>query len=179
MRMRRLYGMLGVAALAACGGAAPMVSIGPPPPHGVASVRLFDQNLDVTSHIPLVIGVTDRIEVRLYAPDGSQVASIAGDVAANFTFTPTSLASSVRVTGQPLARDVTPTARTGEGGQLYVSLLFLSDSTTRSFGPFDARSEEHTSELQSQSNLVCRLLLEKKKKRIAHLLVHAQPLITI
>src|SRR5438270_6747116 len=30
---------------------------------------------------------------------------------------------------------------------------------------FDERSEEHTSELQSQSNLVCRLLLEKKKKR--------------
>src|SRR2546430_8845873 len=28
----------------------------------------------------------------------------------------------------------------------------------------DRRSEEHTSELQSQSNLVCRLLLEKKKK---------------
>src|SRR2546430_11094621 len=28
------------------------------------------------------------------------------------------------------------------------------------------RSEEHTSELQSQSNLVCRLLLEKKKKII-------------
>src|SRR2546430_7814233 len=28
-----------------------------------------------------------------------------------------------------------------------------------------SRSEEHTSELQSQSNLVCRLLLEKKKKR--------------
>src|SRR2546430_6748815 len=29
------------------------------------------------------------------------------------------------------------------------------------------RSEEHTSELQSQSNLVCRLLLEKKKNDIA------------
>src|SRR2546430_10293447 len=28
------------------------------------------------------------------------------------------------------------------------------------------RSEEHTSELQSQSNLVCRLLLEKKKNKI-------------
>src|SRR2546430_12220460 len=28
------------------------------------------------------------------------------------------------------------------------------------------RSEEHTSELQSQSNLVCRLLLEKKKKKL-------------
>src|SRR5688572_10098292 len=31
-----------------------------------------------------------------------------------------------------------------------------------------SRSEEHTSELQSQSNLVCRLLLEKKKKTIKH-----------
>src|SRR6266478_6859718 len=30
--------------------------------------------------------------------------------------------------------------------------------------PAVVRSEEHTSELQSQSNLVCRLLLEKKKK---------------
>src|SRR2546430_13640328 len=33
--------------------------------------------------------------------------------------------------------------------------------------PRELRSEEHTSELQSQSNLVCRLLLEKKKKRTA------------
>src|SRR2546430_10795216 len=32
------------------------------------------------------------------------------------------------------------------------------------FGFPVSRSEEHTSELQSQSNLVCRLLLEKKKK---------------
>src|SRR2546430_10058912 len=32
-------------------------------------------------------------------------------------------------------------------------------------GARESRSEEHTSELQSQSNLVCRLLLEKKKKK--------------
>src|SRR5688572_31846900 len=32
-------------------------------------------------------------------------------------------------------------------------------------GEAEERSEEHTSELQSQSNLVCRLLLEKKKKK--------------
>src|SRR2546422_2181622 len=32
-----------------------------------------------------------------------------------------------------------------------------------------ARSEEHTSELQSRLHLVCRLLLEKKKKRHGHL----------
>src|SRR2546430_4255146 len=45
----------------------------------------------------------------------------------------------------------------------------------------DERSEEHTSELQSQSNLVCRLLLEKKKNISVHqrlprtLLHYAQP----
>src|SRR2546427_853831 len=32
--------------------------------------------------------------------------------------------------------------------------------------PVRLRSEEHTSELQSQSNLVCRLLLEKKKENV-------------
>src|SRR2546421_7620568 len=35
-------------------------------------------------------------------------------------------------------------------------------------GDRSKRSEEHTSELQSRSDLVCRLLLEKKKKRAAH-----------
>src|SRR2546430_17644597 len=34
------------------------------------------------------------------------------------------------------------------------------------------RSEEHTSELQSQSNLVCRLLLEKKKNQIINDVLH-------
>src|SRR5688572_31000156 len=33
------------------------------------------------------------------------------------------------------------------------------------FEDLEVRSEEHTSELQSQSNIVCRLLLEKKKDR--------------
>src|SRR5438874_5675667 len=36
----------------------------------------------------------------------------------------------------------------------------------RDFVPERARSEEHTSELQSRRDLVCRLLLEKKKKNI-------------
>src|SRR2546430_7772050 len=43
----------------------------------------------------------------------------------------------------------------------------------------DIRSEEHTSELQSQSNLVCRLLLEKKKlalpPRLGRRRLHQQP----
>src|SRR2546430_13067506 len=37
------------------------------------------------------------------------------------------------------------------------------DSPPETAGDDERRSEEHTSELQSQSNLVCRLLLEKKK----------------
>src|SRR5690242_20858501 len=37
-------------------------------------------------------------------------------------------------------------------------------SNPKSAGSFEFRSEEHTSELQSHVNLVCRLLLEKKKK---------------
>src|SRR5947207_4603400 len=37
-----------------------------------------------------------------------------------------------------------------------------------------ARSEEHTSELQSHSDLVCRLLLEKKKKQRRHTLQHSR-----
>src|SRR2546430_13041098 len=42
---------------------------------------------------------------------------------------------------------------------------FVLPDLTLVFHDIDARrSEEHTSELQSQSNLVCRLLLEKKKK---------------
>src|SRR3989449_11784874 len=42
----------------------------------------------------------------------------------------------------------------------------LSDSTASCrLTPLIARSEEHTSELQSRLHLVCRLLLEKKKKK--------------
>src|SRR5262245_62473084 len=41
-------------------------------------------------------------------------------------------------------------------------------STTRPTAPRCTRSEEHTSELQSLRHLVCRLLLEKKKKETRH-----------
>src|SRR2546430_4793147 len=41
------------------------------------------------------------------------------------------------------------------------SFMNISQPKSRNI---NKRSEEHTSELQSQSNLVCRLLLEKKKK---------------
>src|SRR2546427_7330179 len=40
----------------------------------------------------------------------------------------------------------------------------LIDNIGLPYSAYNYRSEEHTSELQSQSNLVCRLLLEKKKQ---------------
>src|SRR2546427_8900197 len=44
----------------------------------------------------------------------------------------------------------------------------MSSRMETSRPPLTSRSEEHTSELQSQSNLVCRLLLEKKKNKELH-----------
>src|SRR2546426_5608251 len=44
----------------------------------------------------------------------------------------------------------------------------LSAFDAPAFPTFENRSEEHTSELQSPCNLVCRLLLEKKKKHITY-----------
>src|SRR2546430_8441218 len=52
--------------------------------------------------------------------------------------------------------------REAEGRRL--SLHDAAPEPRRGAGRSAPRSEEHTSELQSQSNLVCRLLLEKKKK---------------
>src|SRR2546428_12831069 len=46
-------------------------------------------------------------------------------------------------------------------GAAFIMAALLSDVVERGH---DERSEEHTSELQSRSDLVCRLLLEKKKK---------------
>src|SRR5205085_9252166 len=51
------------------------------------------------------------------------------------------------------------------GGEALKENLFLR-CLADAVWVLQARSEEHTSELQSQSNLVCRLLLEKKKKHL-------------
>src|SRR2546427_4017835 len=53
--------------------------------------------------------------------------------------------------------------RHAEVGKIVIVLVEEAESHAR--GRIQSRSEEHTSELQSQSNLVCRLLLEKKKKK--------------
>src|SRR2546427_5157168 len=50
-------------------------------------------------------------------------------------------------------------------GQQGLEHVELDDARLRLRRHLGQRSEEHTSELQSQSNLVCRLLLEKKNKK--------------
>src|SRR5690348_17807856 len=47
---------------------------------------------------------------------------------------------------------------------LALTIFFPADSSAKRSAAVGARSEEHTSELQSPVHLVCRLLLEKKKK---------------
>src|SRR2546429_3909197 len=56
--------------------------------------------------------------------------------------------------------------RTGFGQFLFYDWRFAADGSPDS--SFPLRSEEHTSELQSRLHLVCRLLLEKKKKITIH-----------
>src|SRR2546426_3347271 len=68
-----------------------------------------------------------------------------------------------RLRTRTLAR-TTSTIFRGFGAATRSNSSFLRARSAASMDPFQ-RSEEHTSELQSPCNLVCRLLLEKKKKK--------------
>src|SRR5688572_32034205 len=83
----------------------------------------------------------------------------------------TTLFRSTASTGATVEVSVGPTTRStgGETGGGTVTTVasgsgFFARCQSNIAVPMP-RSEEHTSELQSQSNLVCRLLLEKKKKK--------------
>src|SRR2546430_12240254 len=77
------------------------------------------------------------------------------------------------------ARDVQPGHRHDAAGHVLVAaaerqqavVVHAAGDDLKGIGDHLARSEEHTSELQSQSNLVCRLLLEKKTKTNRHISV--------
>src|SRR5688572_31858151 len=70
---------------------------------------------------------------------------------------------------EAMAVDLAAGTATGEGTDTLTEIENVvgsnhDDVLRGNEAPNTLRSEEHTSELQSQSNLVCRLLLEKKKK---------------
>src|SRR5215475_15530574 len=65
----------------------------------------------------------------------------------------------------------------GKGSDIQASTLASGNANGTGITPTTAvampfRSEEHTSELQSRENLVCRLLLEKKKKTLYNFLAN-------
>src|SRR2546428_938411 len=68
-----------------------------------------------------------------------------------------------------LSRSVTSISRSDYGISARVTRLAVDNASN--LATYYGRSEEHTSELQSRSDLVCRLLLEKKKNRGAQVAV--------
>ena len=104
--------------------------------HANAEMRLFDAfNAELTQHVPLVGGDTTRIEVRLYDSTGARRTSIPGGAEISFRFEPDSLAVALPLAGLPYWKAVTPTSALGTEGSLFVSVLFLSDNTTKTYGP--------------------------------------------
>src|SRR2546425_9420525 len=71
----------------------------------------------------------------------------------------------VTVLADPFLRDIHLylTAADMPDLERYIAICFRLRVLVQNVGPSSARSEEHTSELQSLAYLVCRLLLEKKK----------------
>ncbi len=103
---------------------------------GQSEFRLFDAfNSDFTEHVPLLSGDTMRLEVRLYDSTGVRRTAIPVGAEITFHFTPDSLATAAPISGLPFWKAVTPTAAVGTEGSLLVSILFLADSTTKTYGP--------------------------------------------
>ena len=103
---------------------------------GPTEFRLFDAfNTDLTAHVPLISGDTTRLEVRLYDSTGARRTSFPGGAEVTFRFDPDSLAKAAPVPGLPFRKAVIPTAAVGTEGSLFVSILFLADSSTKTYGP--------------------------------------------
>src|SRR5437660_7294479 len=78
-------------------------------------------------------------------------------------------ACTVHLDGQPIRSCITPVSSVGNGKVVTMAGLGTPEKPhplqTAYVEEQVTRSEEHTSELQSRGHLVCRLLLEKKKKK--------------
>src|SRR5438034_9583381 len=96
------------------------------------------------------------------AENTKKALEIQADAPWNSTFDPAELKREIEVVIQENNRKLdNPPAVTSE--KLYSTAF--AEHRTQTFRRADTRSEEHTSELQSHSDLVCRLLLEKKKQK--------------
>src|SRR5256885_8771656 len=80
--------------------------------------------------------------------------------------------------GLPAVRQRRGSAGAGGAGAVLTAGRLFEPDHRRAPRPAAARSEEHTSELQSPCNLVCRLLLEKKKKKQRTYRYHQHPILS-
>src|SRR5690606_10967553 len=110
---------------------------------------------DVTHHVERgnpIVHEGPKLEGVVY---DANVASGEGTV--DVQLTPATCVSESRT---PVTTTEVTTTRISRAGSV---ALFLGGAGLGALGVNRVRSEEHTSELQSRENLVCRLLLEKKK----------------
>jgi hypothetical protein len=102
------------------------------------SVRLFNgAGEDWTGHVFLFRNDSLHLEVRMYAGDGSQITSVPGGSEVSFRFDPPSIATSSPIPSEPMRRAVTTTGSQGTDGNMFVTVRFLADASTKEFGPFN------------------------------------------
>src|SRR2546422_4961464 len=141
---------LGVAVVAAVAGAAPLAAQGSPPPQvtvgGVVYTQYVYQLKDTLNHVN-TFDITRAYVNVIGRFSGGVGTRVTGDIYRN----PSDSSLSYRLKYAFATYTPQGSPLTFKVGQIHTPWL-------------DWRSEEHTSELQSRLHLVCRLLLEKKKK---------------
>src|SRR5688572_31493421 len=119
------------------------------------------------------MSIETGVSLPITEQDNPRSANLSSQSAAEIVALMNAEDATVAASVQQVLGDVTAAVeaiveRLKKGGRLF----YIGTGTSGRLGVLDAsecaptfgvRSEEHTSELQSQSNLVCRLLLEKKK----------------
>ena len=103
----------------------------------VGSIRILMNGVDVTAHVPLNSGFTQRFVVALHSADGRRITGLDEQFAISFAFDPPSLAEAAAVDGRPLEKDVISNAAPETAGSLHVTVARPELSTTRTFGPFE------------------------------------------
>src|SRR2546430_4494716 len=133
----------------------------PPMSFSLVLVRFFSEHVIIEG-----VGINSFFFLNDTAPP--EISPLPPHVA--FPISPDGSTSTSRgwpATAKPVARSGNQAANAGSGRSVSVppgTSAVRPRAACSSVTPAAAaRSEEHTSELQSQSNLVCRLLLEKKK----------------